>query len=281
MREESQNHFHAVRKSRLPREIVAQFRDMIASGHLKPGDRLPPERELAHSLDVGRCALREAVRVLESFGLVDVRPGEGTFLREDEAARTSGQPSFGFLSALSTQRNLLEVRRLLAPGLAGLAARRATADDLVKMRGVIEAQGAKVERGESGMDEDVTFQGLIADATGNPALVQLMKELAKAFQETKDTPLQRNGQPARSLRQNGAILAAIESRNPTLAARRMEARIRHVQCTFDAAGLPQATVSQSTKKHAERTPSQGMAPFFSPVPISRRHARTALNPRPA
>jgi GntR family transcriptional regulator, transcriptional repressor for pyruvate dehydrogenase complex len=281
MRPESQNHFHAVRKSKVPREIVAQIRDMIAIGNLKAGDRLPPERDLAQSFGVGRCALREAVRVLESLGLVDVRPGEGTFLREDEAARTSEQHSFGFLSTLSTQRNLVEVGRLLVPGLAGLAARRATADDLVKLRGVIEAQAAKVERGESGADEDLTFHRLIAEAAGNPVLVQLMRDLTRALQESRDTSLQHNGHPVRSLRQNRAILAAIESRNPTLAARRMEARIRNLQCTFDAAGLPQATVSQSTEKHAERTPSQGMAPFFSPVPISRRHARTALNARPA
>ena len=75
MKKDSQNHFHAVRKTRASREIVAQIRDMIAGGHLKAEDRLPPERELAQILGVGRSTLREAVRVLEAMGLVDVRPG--------------------------------------------------------------------------------------------------------------------------------------------------------------------------------------------------------------
>jgi len=263
MREESQNHFHAVRKSRLPREIVAQFRDMIASGHLKPGDRLPPERELAHSLGVGRCALREAVRVLESLGLVDVRPGEGTFVREDEAARTSGQPSFGFLSTLSAQRNLLEVRRLLGPGLAGLAARRATADDLVKLRGVIEAQGAKVERGESGMDEDAAFRGLIAEATGNPTVVHIMETLSHLLQTTRDASLQRNGCPAQSLRQNRAILEAIEAGNPTLAARRMQAHIRSLERALSTMELAPAEAVRSVRGGRNGSPSRSVVRMFS------------------
>ncbi len=242
MKKESQNHFHAVRKTRASREIVAQIRDMIAGGHLKAEDRLPPERELAQILGVGRSTLREAVRVLESMGLVDVRPGAGTFLAMRDAPHAQGYLPPDLFSTWTARLHLFELRAVLEPGLAGLAARRATPDKITKMGGVLDAQAARVQCGESGADEDVTFHGLIADATGNPALVHLMETLTSSLQETRDASLQRNGRPGRSLRQNRTILAAIEARNPTLATRRMQAHIRSLERVLFATGLQPAEV---------------------------------------
>jgi GntR family transcriptional regulator, transcriptional repressor for pyruvate dehydrogenase complex len=74
--------FHAIRKTRLSGKIIGQVRDLIAFGQLKPGDRLPPERELARSLGVGHTTVREAIRSMESLGLLIVRPGAGTFVAE-------------------------------------------------------------------------------------------------------------------------------------------------------------------------------------------------------
>jgi GntR family transcriptional repressor for pyruvate dehydrogenase complex len=229
MTEASPNDFHAVRRTKASREIVAQVREMIAGGHLKAGDRLPPERELSQLFGVGRCTLREAVRVLESLGLVDVRAGEGTFLTDGKAATAQGNFPPELFSKWSTQLNLFELRAVLEPGLASLAARRATPDHLTKMREVLEAQAAQVRHGEPGADEDATFHELIADATRNPALVHLLKHLARSLGETRDPSLQRDGRPARSLQENKAILAAIEARNPALAARRMQAHIRSLE----------------------------------------------------
>lgn len=229
MTEARPNDFHAVRRTNASREIVGQVRGMIAGGHLKAGDRLPPERELAQLFGVGRCTLREAVRALESLGLVDVRAGEGTFLSENKAATAQGHFPPDLFSEWSKRLNLFELRAVLEPGLAGLAARRATPDHLTKMREVLEEQAAKVQQGESGADEDATFHEFIADATRNPALVQLMKHLARSLRETRDPSLQRDGRPVRSLRENRGILAAIETRNPKLAARRMQAHIRSLE----------------------------------------------------
>lgn len=229
MREARPNDFHAVRRTKASREIVSQVRGMIAAGHLKAGDRLPPERELSQLFGVGRCTLREAVGALESLGLVEVRAGEGTFLTGVKVAIPQGHFPPGFLSEWSTQVNLFELRAMLEPGLASLAARRATSDHLTKMREVLAAQAAQVQRGASGTDEDTTFHELIAEATRNLALVHLMHHLARSLRETRDPSLQRDGRPARSLRENRGILAAIETRNPTLAARRMQAHIRSLE----------------------------------------------------
>jgi GntR family transcriptional repressor for pyruvate dehydrogenase complex len=80
MRLDAQNPFRPVQKTRAFREIEAQIRDLIARGQAKSGDRLPPERDMAQALGVGRSTLREAIRVMEFSGLLDVRPGEGTFV---------------------------------------------------------------------------------------------------------------------------------------------------------------------------------------------------------
>jgi GntR family transcriptional repressor for pyruvate dehydrogenase complex len=105
------------------------------------------------------------------------------------------------------------------------------------MRRVLEAQEAQVKGGGSGTDEDVAFHELIAEATGNPALVQLMKNIADLLQETRDASLQLDGRPARSVRENQAVLAAIEARSPALAASRMRAHIRSLELVLFAGAL--------------------------------------------
>lgn len=229
MGEASPSHFHAVRRTKASSEIVGQVQGMIASGHLKAGDRLPPERELAQLFGVGRCTLREAVRILESLGLVEVRAGEGTFLTESDAAPARGYFSPELSRKWSKRLNLFELRAVLEPGLASLAARRATSDHLTKMREVLEEQALKVKRGDSGMKEDVIFHRLVAEATGNPALIEIMETLTHVLQETRRASLQRDGRPMRSMTENTRILAAIEARDPAAAASRMQSHIQSLE----------------------------------------------------
>ena len=267
MKEANPNHFEAIRRTKASREIVAQVRGMIAGGHLKAGDRLPPERELAQLFGVGRSTLREAVRVLESLGLVDVRAGEGTFLAEGDATTTQGHLPPELFSKWTTQFNLFELRTVLEPGLAGLAARRATCDHLTKMHEVLVAQAAQVRRGEAGTDEDATFHELIAEATRNPALIHLMQHLARSLRETRHSSLQRDGRPTRSLRENRAILAAIEARNPTLAARRMQAHIRSLGRVLFTPDLQPAAVLPSVDRGGNGSGSQAVVLTTSPARV--------------
>lgn len=90
MRVDAPNPFQAVQRRQASREIEAQIRDLIAEGHAKAGDRLPPERVMAQALGVGRSTLRGAIRIMEVSGLLDARPGEGTFLAGPAAPHDAG-----------------------------------------------------------------------------------------------------------------------------------------------------------------------------------------------
>ena len=216
--------FRRVLKTRVSEGIIEQVRDLITSGRLKPGDRLPAERELAHTLSVSRSAVREAIRALESLGIVEARAGQGTFV-----ASPQRDPITASLFHVNTQRNLFEVRRVLEPGLAALAARRATPEQVGKMRAILDDQKGKVHARESYVNEDAAFHFQIAEATGNEVLLRVAGSLMELLQETRDTSWRIGTRPARSLRQHQAILHAIEVRNPLLAERRMREHIISIE----------------------------------------------------
>ena len=223
--------FHAVRKTRVSQGVIEQVRDLITSGQLRSGDRLPAERELAQALSVSRSAVREAIRAMESLGLVEVRAGEGTFVAAP-GGPTRNPISARLFQAWSEQRKLFEIRRLIEPGLAALAARRATREQIEDMAAVLKEQQAEVRRGGTGIKENSEFHALIVEAAGNEVLVRIMGDLRDLLKKTREATW-RQGDPSvrslRSLKHHRHILRAIERRDPALAERRMRDHIREVE----------------------------------------------------
>ena len=119
-----------IKSTRIYEEIVRQIKSMITEGRLKSGDQLPPERDLAEKFLVSRTSVREALRALEPLGLVEIRPGEGTFVREVSIESLIQPLALVMVSQREAIGELFEARRLLEPMIAGLAASRATRDDL-------------------------------------------------------------------------------------------------------------------------------------------------------
>ena len=236
----SSHDFRAVRKSRISEEIIEQVRDLITSGQVKPGDRLPGERELVQQLNVGRSTVREAIRVMESMGLLTVRAGEGTFLVAPTAEVHVDSVTKAFLQSWDNQHNFFEVRRVIEPDLAALAARRATPEQIEKMRAFLEEQEAEIRRGGNGMKADTAFHYLLAEASGNEVLVRIMDGLMGRLHETRVSSLRTAGRPAQSLRQHRRILAAIEARDAKAAERRMLDHLRVMEdLAFSAQPWPQ------------------------------------------
>src|SRR5918996_1817379 len=138
-----------IKSTRIYEEIVRQIKAMIAEGRLKSGDQLPPERDLAEKFLVSRTSVREALRALESVGLIDIRPGEGTFVREVSVDALVEPLALVLLAQRAMIEELFEARRLLEPAIAGLAARRASKDEIQEMERTLEAQAREIEQGRT------------------------------------------------------------------------------------------------------------------------------------
>ena len=137
-----------IKSTRIYEEIVRQIKAMIAEGRLKSGDRLPPERDLAEKFVVSRTSVREALRALESLGLVEIRPGEGTFVREVSVEALIEPLALVMASQREAIGELFEARRLLEPAIAALAAGRATPEEIQEMERILDEQAKEIARGQ-------------------------------------------------------------------------------------------------------------------------------------
>lgn len=251
----SSQDFRAVHKSRISEEIIEQVRDLITSGRLKPGDRLPAERELALQLSVGRSTVREAIRVMESLGLVNVRAGEGTFLVTAPGNADADSVVTALLQSWDNQHNFFEVRRVIEPDLAALAARRATPEQIAKMRALLAEQEEEIRRGGTGINSDTAFHYLLAEASGNEVLVRIMDSLMDRLRETRAISLRVVGRPARSLKQHRALLKAVEARDPKEAEKRMLVHLREMEnLAFHSQPWPQPAAGSDPE------PGEGISP---------------------
>ncbi len=222
--------FRPIQTPRVSETIVAQFRALVADQRLQPGDRLPPERELARLLGVSRSAVREAMRSLELLRAVEVRPGRGTFL--SAAAPLTIVP--GIVGSPEAHAELLELRLLIEPQVAALAAQRATPEELGEGRYLLTAQAARLAAGETGTDADIGFHRLLCRMVRNAVLLQLHDGLAVALRAGRDLVRVLPDRPSASLREHEAILAAIEARDADLARECMIAHLTAVRTALAA-----------------------------------------------
>src|SRR5205807_8261983 len=146
-----------IKSTRIYQEIVRQVKAMIAEGRLKSGDRLPPERDLAEKFVVSRSSVREALRALESLGLVEIRAGEGTFVREVSVESLIEPLALMMVSQRGALAELFEARRLLEPGIAALAASRATLEEVSEMERILEEQSKEIAECRTGLVQDAAF----------------------------------------------------------------------------------------------------------------------------
>ena len=234
-------------------QAIESIRAMIVDGRLEPGDRLPPEQELAEQLGLSRGSLREAVRALAQIKVLDVRRGDGTYVR-------SLQPSdllSGMVFALELVQargldEVLEVRRLLFPPAAGLAAQRVTVEQLNAMRSVIDELEVAVDS-ERIAELHRQFQGILADATGNEWLSSILRTLQIEGEHIRRAWL--NSDPSIrevAIAHQKLILDALERRDPEMARsiamiqvdarRRWLEHLRAMPIDDDAEQLPEAAL---------------------------------------
>jgi GntR family transcriptional repressor for pyruvate dehydrogenase complex len=216
-----------IAKNSLYEAAARQLQAAIEAGTWAPGARLPSERELAQMLDIGRSSVREALRVLETMDLVEIRPGEGTFVcQERHPLADTG------LRALLQEDHIAqayEVRELLDTQIAIMAVERATAEDLRAMESALDRMAVRVEAGQGGVDEDYDFHTALARVTDNEVLLQFHDMLWETLRPAIERSFSVPGRPARALAEHRDILRAIENRDPVAA---REQILRHLHSRF-------------------------------------------------
>jgi GntR family transcriptional repressor for pyruvate dehydrogenase complex len=222
--------YKVVQASRLYEQIVQQIEESIRTKALKEGDQLPPERELAHQFGVSRTAVREAVKALRGKGLVEAYPGRGTFITNQTS--DSLKQSLDRVVKLDEPEGaarLTEVREILEPEIAALAASRANEDDLKAMREAIGVMEEARRDADAFIEADLDFHLALADATANPLILSLVDPIIALLRENRMRTYYVDGGPERGQYHHKRILEAIEHRDPRGAREAMRAHLRQVR----------------------------------------------------
>lgn len=221
--------FEAVPRTKLYQKVVKQVQDIIRDGLLQPGDKLPPERQLAEMLHVSRGSLREAILALESMGLVEPRHGEGTVVRDLSAAPLVNQLSVMLVQKRALVGELLEFRLMIEPTLAARAAANATEEEIRQLEEILVRQKAKVDRGELAVEEDSRFHYAIAQAARNSVVLKVLDVFMDFLKESREHSLQVEGRPQRSLNSHRRIVSAIARRDSEGAEKAMRRHISTIE----------------------------------------------------
>ena len=185
---------------------------MILAGELRPGDRLPPEKELSERLGLSRSSLREAVKALEIIHVLDVRRGDGTYVTSLKPELLLGAMSFvADIHQDSSVLELFAVRRILEPAAAALATTRARPADVVRLRALLGEVGAGTPVDDL-VAHDLVFHRSVCELSGNAYLTSLLDSLSGSTLRARVwRGLTEEGSVERTLTEHRAIVDAIES----------------------------------------------------------------------
>ncbi len=174
----NKNFLTPVYNKSLVQDIIDKITNAILSNELKPGDKLPTEPELAHEMNVGRNSIREAVRILVSYGVLEIRRAEGTFVCRDFSPKIVNPLLYGILLQKDSYSNLIELRRLIESGILATVVRKGMS---IEQKKELETRHLYLNKNlttepydiQKIMDADVELHDFIAKCTGNVLLVQI------------------------------------------------------------------------------------------------------------
>jgi len=222
--------YFPIQTERLYEQIVVQIENRIMTGQLKLGEQLPAERELAEQFAVSRTAVREAVKTLREKGLIEIRPGRGTFVRNGTTGAV--RQSLGLLMKFESGKdlvNLVEVRELLEPEIAALAATRITPEYMTAMAEAIQTMDTALENVDVFVEADLDFHLALAEGTQNPIIPILMDSIIELLREQRKRTGLADGGLGRGQAHHKKIMAAILQRDPQAARQAMQDHMQQVR----------------------------------------------------
>ncbi|PYT67975.1 MAG: FadR family transcriptional regulator [Acidobacteria bacterium] len=220
--------FETVRRDKVYEGVAKQIERLILK-KLRPGDKLPSERELAEMLVVSRSSIRDAIRSLELMGMVEPRQGAGTIVREISSDSLVNPLADALQRKEKRIGELLDFRKMLEPPLAARAATRVSADEISEMEEILKRQEEKLRRGESTIAEDSEFHYAVALASGNTVVLKVLDVLMDLLRDSRERSLQVEGRPQKSLDGHRRILVAIKRNDAEAAKVAMRRHIENVE----------------------------------------------------
>ncbi|MGB6384670.1 MAG: FadR/GntR family transcriptional regulator [Terriglobales bacterium] len=221
--------YRTVKTSRLFEQIVQQVEDSILKGQLKPGDQLPAERDLAQRFGVSRTAVREAVKTLREKGLVEAYSGRGTFVTNGNSQAI--RQSLDLMIRINKQEglaNLAELRLVLEPEIAALAAPRIEEQLLTTMREAVAVMERNLHDPDAYVEADLDFHLALAEAADNPLILSLLDSIVGLLREQRSRIFDVDGGPERGQFHHKQILTAIENRDAEAAREAMRSHLKQV-----------------------------------------------------
>ena len=223
------NNFQEIRIESSIDKIIRQIRELITSGQLKPGDKLPSERKLSEKLGVGRSNVRDAIKKLEFYGILRTLPQSGTVVAGMGITALEGLISDVLKIEDSDFTSLVETRVILETESAKLAALRRTDQDVLAIKKALTAYTKQITQGKQAVEEDLIFHLKIAEASKNSVLKSLMliitPEIIKNFLHLD---ICKDGRTASALEEHEIILKHIIAQRPEEAAAAMRTHLKDV-----------------------------------------------------
>lgn len=211
---------------RLYEQIVAQIEGLILNGELRPGDKLPAERELAEQFGVSRTAIREAMKALSQSGLVVIQPGRGTFVTDSTSMVV--RHSIDMLVRVSNEtgiKDLIEIREILEPEIAALAAVRASSEDIQSMEDAVKAMDRAMDDPDTFIEADLDFHLALAQGSNNVLIPALIDALVELLREHRTRAASVKGGLERGQLHHKIILDAIKMNDADAARESMRAHL--------------------------------------------------------
>lgn len=221
----------------LAEQVAAQISDQISEGRWKQGEKLPSEAELCSALRIGRSTLREALKSLAFVGMVQMRPGEGTYVIQQSRLLIDRIMECGSLKTDKELQDVGEARLILEGEIAALAAERAEAEDLERLESIMGEMNRSMANSDRDYVElDVEFHLAISQCAKNQMLYELLSPIRGVLAEWISKSQELPGIQENAHRQHKKILAAIRERNPEKARHAMKAHLQTCGKTFSLLG---------------------------------------------
>lgn len=221
--------FGTFAKAALPDQIAERILKMIQDKELNPGDKLPPERELAASIGVGRPALREALRALSLINVIEIRQGAGAYVTDLDTTQLVQHLSFVFSLDDSAIMDLFDARNIVEVGIAELAATRIQDSEILELEACLDKSAQSINDPEAFLQADLELHLLIARIARNPVMFRFMESIQELGLASRRRTSNLGGVLAQSTVDHRQIVAALKARDPQLAREAMRQHLNNVK----------------------------------------------------